>query len=107
MAGAGGHIVCLSFDFDALSSWIVRDETSPTALSRGEFGVVAAGRLLTLLERRRIRTTWFIPGHTIETYPDVCARVHAAGHEVGCHGYLHEPPATLDREREAAVLDRS
>jgi peptidoglycan-N-acetylglucosamine deacetylase len=68
--------------------------------------VVGAGRLLALLERRAIRSTWFIPGHTIETYPDVCGRIHAAGHEIGHHGYLHEPPATLTREREAAVLDR-
>jgi peptidoglycan-N-acetylglucosamine deacetylase len=41
-----------------------------------------------------------------QTYPDMCARVHAAGHEIGHHGYLHEPPATLTRQREAAVLDR-
>jgi peptidoglycan/xylan/chitin deacetylase (PgdA/CDA1 family) len=103
---AAAHLVCLTFDFDAVSSWIFRGETSPTALSRGEFGVVGAGRLLTLLRRRGIRSTWFIPGHTIETYPDPCAAVHAAGHEIGHHGYLHEPPATLSREAEAAVLDR-
>jgi peptidoglycan/xylan/chitin deacetylase (PgdA/CDA1 family) len=100
------HLACLTFDSDTVSPWIIRGETTPTALSRGEFGVVGAGRILGLLERRGIRATWFIPGHTIDTYPDPCARVHAAGHEVGHHGYLHEPPATLDREREAAVLDR-
>ena len=84
----------------------MRDQATPTPLSRGEFGVVGAERLLGLLERRGIRATWFIPGHTIETYPEVCRRVHAAGHEVGHHGYLHEPPATLSRQEEAAVLDR-
>src|SRR5262249_33052134 len=103
---APAHLVCLTFDFDAVSSWIFRGETSPTALSRGAFGGVGARRLLTLLRRRGLRATWFIPGHTIETYPDACAAVHAAGHEIGHHGYLHEPPATLDREAEAAVLDR-
>jgi peptidoglycan-N-acetylglucosamine deacetylase len=100
------HLVCLTFDFDAVSSWIIRGERTPTPISRGEFGVVAAGRLLRLLERRGIRSTWFVPGHTIDTYPDVCARVHGAGHEIGHHGYLHEPPATLTRDEEAAVLDR-
>jgi len=101
------HLVCLTFDFDAVSPWIIRGETTPTALSRGEFGVVGAGRLLRLLEQRGIRSTWFVPGHTIDTYPDACAAVHAAGHEIGHHGYLHEPPATLgSREEEAAVLDR-
>jgi peptidoglycan/xylan/chitin deacetylase (PgdA/CDA1 family) len=33
--------------------------------------------------------------------------VAAAGHEIGHHGWLHEPPAELgSREAEAAVLDR-
>jgi peptidoglycan-N-acetylglucosamine deacetylase len=100
------QLACLSFDFDAVSSWIFRGETTPTALSRGEFGVVGAGRVLSLLRRRGIRATWFVPGHTIETFPDPCARIHAAGHEIGHHGYLHEPPAHLSREEEAAVLDR-
>jgi peptidoglycan-N-acetylglucosamine deacetylase len=100
------HLVCLTFDFDAVSSWIVRGETTPTPISRGEFGVVGAERVLALLASRRIRATWFIPGHTIETYPEVCARVRDAGHEIGHHGYVHEPPATLSREEEAAVLDR-
>src|SRR5262249_31994541 len=35
-----------------------------------------------------------------------CARIHAEGHEIGHHGYLHEPPATLSREEEEAVLVR-
>jgi len=100
------HLVCLSFDFDTVSPWINRGETTPTPLSRGEFGVVGAHRLLELLERRALRSTWFIPGHTIDTYPEVCNRVHRHGHEVGHHGYLHEPPATLARDQEAAVLDR-
>ena len=51
-------------------------------------------------------TTWFIPGHTIETYPELCARIHAAGHEIAHHGYAHEPAATLSREQEEAVLVR-
>ena len=33
--------------------------------------------------------------------------MRGAGHEVAHHGYLHEPPATLSRDEEAAVLDRT
>jgi len=100
------HLACLSFDFDAISIWIVRGMLTPTAISRGEFGVVAAERILDLLQRHGIAATWFVPGHTIETYPEVCARIHAQGHEIGHHGYAHEPPATLTPEQEAAVLRR-
>src|SRR5262249_29975451 len=53
-----------------------------------------------------IQATWFTPGHTIETYPQLCARIHAAGHEIGHHGYAHEPPIQLTREQEEQVLLR-
>jgi len=103
-----GHTACLTFDFDAVSSWIWRDQVTPTALSRGEFGLVGARRILDLLAGESIRATWFIPGHTIESFGEECRAVVAAGHEIGHHGYLHEPPAELgSREAEAAVLDRS
>ena len=36
------HIVCLTFDFDTQSGFIARGMTTPTPLSRGEFG---AGRV--------------------------------------------------------------
>lgn len=100
------HLVCLTFDFDAISIWVRRGQTTPTALSRGEFGVVGAGRILDLLRARRIPATWFIPGHTLDTYPDTCRRIHAEGHEIAHHGYLHEPPATLARDDEDRVLVR-
>ena len=98
------HIVCLTFDFDAMSGFIARGMTTPTPISRGEFGVVASGRILALMKRFEIPTTWFIPGHTLETYPKACEAVIAAGHEVGHHGWTHVPPANLSREAEEAGL---
>ena len=70
------HLVCLTFDFDAVSNWIARGAVTPTAMSRGEFGVVGAGRILDLLRRHGVASTWFIPGHTLDTYPEMCLRVH-------------------------------
>ena len=100
------HIVCLTFDFDAMSGFIARGMTTPTPISRGEFGVVASERILALLRRYEIPTTWFIPGHTIETYPGASAKVVEAGHEIGHHGWTHVPPANLSREAEEAGLVR-
>jgi len=100
------RIVCLTFDFDAVSGWISRGLTSPTPMSRGEFGLVGARRILALLAEYDIRATWFIPGHTIESFPDRCAEVVATGHEIAHHGWTHVPPATMTREEEEAGLAR-
>ncbi len=101
------HIACITFDFDAMSGWIARGMTTPTPVSRGEFGVIGAARILALLKEHGIPSTWFIPGHTLETYPEACRRVVEAGHEVGHHGWTHVPPASLSREQEEAELVRA
>ena len=38
------HIVCLTFDFDTQSGFIARGMTTPTPLSRGEFGATGGVR---------------------------------------------------------------
>jgi peptidoglycan-N-acetylglucosamine deacetylase len=101
-----GH-VCLSFDFDGPSLWIQRRQTTPTPISRGEFGAVAVPRILQLLARRALTATFFVPGHTIETYPEVCRSIADAGHELALHGYAHELNALLARDEEEQILLRS
>jgi peptidoglycan-N-acetylglucosamine deacetylase len=101
------HIATISFDFDAMSGFISRGMTSPTPISRGEFGPVAVPRILDLLKKYRIRASWFIPGHTLETYPAECSRIFDAGHEIGHHGWTHMPPNDMTREQEEAGLVRA
>ena len=101
------HIVCLTFDFDTMSGFIARGLTTPTALSRGEFGARASSRILAFLQSRGILSTWFIPGFTIETYPDECEAVVKAGHEIGHHSWAHVPPANQSRQEEEADLERA
>jgi peptidoglycan/xylan/chitin deacetylase (PgdA/CDA1 family) len=100
------HFVCLTFDYDNTSAKIAAGMTTPTAISRGEFGVVGTERLLALLRLHGIATTWFIPGHSIESYPDSCARIVEAGHEIGHHGWTHRTPVSLSREEEERDLIR-
>lgn len=98
------HLVCISLDFDTVALWQAMGQTTPTPISRGEFGVVVAARLLDLFDERRIRTTWFVPGITGDTYPDICAEIARRGHEVGHHGYDHVPPGSLTKDQEREQL---
>ena len=53
------YLVCLTFDFDAMTGLVARGLTTPTPVSRGEFGAIAVDRILPLLERHRIPASWF------------------------------------------------
>jgi peptidoglycan/xylan/chitin deacetylase (PgdA/CDA1 family) len=112
MAGRAGmkEILCgFGIDVDAVAGWLgsYGGEDSPDDISRGLFaGEVGAPRLLKLFARLGIRTTWFIPGHSIETFPAQMQAVADAGHEIGIHGYSHENPIAMTRAQETAVLDR-
>jgi peptidoglycan/xylan/chitin deacetylase (PgdA/CDA1 family) len=97
-------------DVDAVAGWLgsYGGEDSPDDISRGMFaGEVGSMRLLKLFDKLGIKTTWFIPGHSIETFPEQMKAVAAAGHEIGVHGYSHENPLSMTPEQEAAVLDKS
>lgn len=45
-------------------------------------GTIGTRRLLKLFEKYNMKTTWFIPGHSLETFPEECAMVRDAGHEM-------------------------
>jgi hypothetical protein len=51
-----------------------------------------------------IKTTWFIPGHSLETFPEDMKAVRDAGHEIGLHGYSHENPTDMSIEQQRDVL---
>ena len=67
------EIICAyGIDVDAVAGWLgsYGGENSPDDISRGLFaGEIGTPRLLRLFERYGIKTTWFIPGHSIETFP--------------------------------------
>ena len=121
VAGAGRHqpkdksimpkeILCaFGVDVDAVAGWLgsYGGEDSPDDISRGLFsGEVGSLRLVDLFKKYNIRTTWFIPGHSAETFPDQMKSVADGGHEIGVHGYSHENPIAMTREQEEAILDK-
>jgi len=95
---------------DAVAGWLgsYGGEDSPADISRGMFaGEVGIPRILKLLDELNIKTTWFVPGHSIETFPEEISKVAKAGHEIGLHGYSHENPISMNPRQEEAVLVKS
>jgi peptidoglycan-N-acetylglucosamine deacetylase len=98
--------VALTFDHDSISDGVRRGDP-PVKMSHAEFGVrVGAPRILELLASRGMVSTWFVPGHTLETFPDSTASILAGGHEIACHGWFHEDFAALGRDEERELVER-
>lgn len=99
--------VCLSFDFDAMSVWFGYPHTTPSMLSRGEYGArVGVPRALALLREYDLPATFFIPGHTVESFPAEAEAILAAGHEIAHHSYAHVDPSQQSPAEERADMER-
>ena len=99
-----------SFDVDAESAVLFEQPSSASragVMSHQSYGpLVGVPRILDILERRRVRSTFFVPGYTAHRYPGVVRDIVAAGHEIAHHGYLHETLEGVDEATEAGYLDR-
>jgi peptidoglycan/xylan/chitin deacetylase (PgdA/CDA1 family) len=81
---------------------------SPNDIQRGIFATeVGVPRLLRLFKKYDMRTSFFIPGHSLETFPKEMDMIVEAGHEIGAHGYLHENPIAMTPSQEEEVLVKS
>jgi len=100
----------ISVDMDAESGLLFTNPETATQLDvmvHQAYDVrTGVYRLLDVFERKEIRTSFFIPGHAIERWPETVRDIVVAGHEIGHHGYLHEYLAGMDREEEEKILLR-
>lgn len=100
--------LCLSFDFDAMSVWFGYGDPTPAKLYRGEFGArVGVYRVLDLLKRYQLPATFFIPGHTIESFPEPVGAILEAGHEIAHHSYAHTDPSEQSQNEERQDMERA
>ena len=99
-----------TFDVDAESVALVADPSSASRMSvmtHQAYGpLTGVPRLLRMLDRVGVRSTFFVPGYTAVRHPQIVRDIVAAGHEIAHHGWLHEPLAGVGPEEEAAILDR-
>ena len=80
--------------------------------------------MLKMLDKYKIKASFFVPGHTLDSFPEECALIRAAGHEFGLHGmycslqsetkpglnhvlsgYSHENPIAMTLQQQRDVLD--
>jgi hypothetical protein len=79
-------LVGYGIDVDAVANWLNTINGTPqdvTNISRGIFGAtVGVDRLLKLFDKYNIKGSWFVPAHSLESFPSQMEKVRDAGHEM-------------------------
>ena len=101
-------VAAVTFDVDAESAILADAPEAAHRLSvmtHQAYGPrTGVPRLLRILERRGVRATFFVPGHTADRFPDAVRAIRDAGHEIGHHGYCHEPVFRATGDEEGTYL---
>ncbi|MDK4742448.1 polysaccharide deacetylase family protein [Rhizobium sp. CNPSo 3464] len=96
-------ILCLTFDnlgaarsvFDGKTA--VPDHAAPDI-------VAGIPNVLRSLRGLNLRATFFVEGWSALHYPDAIKAIVAEGHEIGLHGWIHEPFAELNQLRATQYI---
>ena len=105
--------VMVTFDFDAEYLRMSRAASKGTTIgftdySRGQYGPrEGLKRCLDMLDTHDIKSTFFVPGIVAEKYTAQVEFIHARGHEIACHGYMHESVRGISAEEETEILEKS
>ena len=105
--------VMVTFDFDAEYLRMSRAASKGTTIgftdySRGQYGPrEGLKRCLDMLDTHDIKSTFFVPGIVAEKYTAQVESIHARGHEIACHGSMHESVRGISAEEETEILEKS
>ena len=107
--------VSLHIHVDGQSVWRALNREKLVYISVGEYGPrTGVWRLLDLLARKQLKASFFVPGWTAETYPEVVPTASREGHEIGHHSYSHTvadmgltEAGDWDRSAEEREFDRA
>ena len=79
--------LCLSFDIDAETLWLTRNDINArhrVHMSRGLYATKQAlPRILNMLEAEGLQATFFTTAYTAEIHPEIIKYIAEQGHEIG------------------------
>lgn len=63
--------------------------------------------LLNLLDREKVKATFFLIGQNVEAYPELAREIVRRGYTIGTHTYSHSDLLKLDNQRVMREMDQS
>lgn len=105
-----GFPLLATFDVDAETMWTARDPKYanwPIMMSQGAYSwKVGIWRVLEILRRYDIKTTFFVPGLIIEQQPAMIEAMLRDGHEIAHHSHTHRWIVDLSRAEEEDEMEK-
>lgn len=106
-----GFPLLLTFDLDCETMWTARDPEAhkrPILMSQGAYGwKVGVWRVMDVLRRYGLRSTFFVPGQVVEAHPEVIEALLKDGHEIAHHSHTHRWIVTLTPEEELEEMEKA
>lgn len=100
--------VAVSFDADHETNELRVGGKSIGALSWGEYGSrVGIPRIRKVLDKYGVRGTFFMPAVSALLHHQEAKLLHLEGHEIGVHGWIHEPMELIGADKERELLFRA
>jgi peptidoglycan/xylan/chitin deacetylase (PgdA/CDA1 family) len=105
-----GFPLFLTFDLDCETMWTGRDPKNaerPILMSQGAYGWKrGVWRVMDLLDRYGLKSTFFVPGLVVEQRPHVIEELLRRGHEIAHHSYSHAWIVNLSPTEEREEMER-
>lgn len=104
--------VVISLDFDGPTPYLWNTREKPTC-ALGELELRRFGprqgiwRLMDLFDSLDIKSSIYVPGAMVESYPEAMSAIIERGHEIGLHGFMHEHIVELPDKDFEQVMVRS
>lgn len=92
-----------------VEDWMQSANLSPylPMIDSSHSSVLMTDTLLTILNRKNVKGTFFVLGIIGEQFPELIERIAEAGHEVACHGWDHKLISNMSRSELAEDLEKS
>ncbi|RAH97816.1 ribulose phosphate epimerase [Acuticoccus sediminis] len=105
-----GFPLFLTFDVDCETLWTARDPKNaerPIVMSQGRYGWKRGiWRVLDLLKKYELTTTFFVPGVVVEQQPAMVEAILKGGHEIAHHSHTHKWILNCTHEEEHEEMQK-
>jgi peptidoglycan-N-acetylglucosamine deacetylase len=100
--------VLFSVDIDNETAPIVEEADNLTLEGIQYSSRRGLGRIVDTLDHNEIPATFFTPAVSLQLTPEIKNILKKSGHhEVGVHGWIHEPLSTMTREQQRSLIKMS